>query len=126
MKVKGSGITTITTTPAQALSGMEIGIGCTAQCNNCHYTIGEAKEVALRAHRLQGEGQWTATAIYCSNCTVERGTIARPTANASEVVVAGRLVVCSDAATQTHRLVFKAEEDHQGLLDYSGLQEDDT
>ena len=87
---------------------------------------GEASEVALRAHRLSDEARWTTAAIYCAGCLTECGTIETATLGAVELVLAGRLVTRGDAAGQTHRLVFQANEGHEALLDYSGADDGDT
>jgi hypothetical protein len=115
--------TTISTTPQQALSGIEVGVGTLAQCSSCHRSIGEASDVALRAHRLSDEARWTAAATYCPQCLPDHGTITTPTAGACEVVVAGRLTVRGDAAAQDHRLAFQAADGHEAVLDYAGLDE---
>ena len=120
------GVTTITTTPQQALTGTEIGASPMAQCSSCARSIGEASEVALRAHRLSDEARWTTAAIYCPGCLEERGTIETATPGAVELVLAGRLSVRGDTAGQTHRLVFRADEGHEALLDYSAADEGDT
>lgn len=114
------GVTMITTTPQQALTGTEIGAGPFAQCSACHRSIGEASEVALRAHRLSDEVRWTAAAIYCTSCLNEHGTITTPTAGECELLVIGRLVVRGDATIQDHRLVFSADDGCDAMLDYSG------
>ena len=41
------GVTTITTTPQQALSGTEIGPGPIAQCSMCARSIGEGSDAVL-------------------------------------------------------------------------------
>jgi len=120
------GVTTITTTPQQALTGTPIGPGPMAQCSSCARSIGEGSEVALRAHRLSDEARWTTAAIYCAGCLTERGTIGTATPGACELVIAGRLAVRGDAAGQTHRPVFQASEGHEALLDYSGADDGDT
>jgi hypothetical protein len=114
---------TISTTPQQALSGIEVGVGPLAQCSSCRRSIGEASAVALRAHRLSDEARWTAAATYCTQCLPDHGTITTPTAGASEVVVAGGLTVRGDTATQTHRLVFGADDGPEAVLDYSDADE---
>jgi hypothetical protein len=116
-------VTTISTTPQQALSGIEVGVGPLAQCSSCHRSIGEASAVALRAHRLSDEARWTAAATYCTQCLPEHGTITMPTAGACEVVVAGRLTVRGDAAAQDHRLAFAADDGSEAMLDYSDADE---
>ena len=116
-------VTTISTTPQQALSGIEIGMGPLAQCSSCHRSIGEASDVALRAHRFSDEARWTAAATYCIQCLPEHGTITTPTAGACEVVVAGRLTVRGDAAAQTHRLAFAAADGYEAVLDYAGPED---
>jgi hypothetical protein len=113
-------VTTISTTPQQALSGTAIGTGSFAQCASCQCSIGEGSTVALRAHRFTDEARWTTAAIHCSRCLSDYGTITTPTTGASEIVVAGRLTLRGDAATQTHRLVFAADEGPAAVLDYSG------
>ncbi|WP_049898913.1 hypothetical protein [Halococcus agarilyticus] len=113
-------VTTISTTPQQALSGIEVGVGPLAQCSSCHRSIGEASDVALRAHRLSDEARWTAAATYCRQCLPDHGTITTPTAGACELVVAGRLTIRGDAAAQDHRLVFDAADGHEAVLDYAG------
>ena len=117
------GITTITTTPQQALSGIQVGTGPLAQCHTCARSVGEASEVALRAHRLSDKTRWTAAATRCTQCLPDHGTITTPTAGASEVVVAGGLTVRGDTATQTHRLVFAADDGPEAVLDYSDADE---
>ena len=116
-------VTTISTTPQQALSGIEIGVGPLAQCSSCHRSIGEASDVALRAHRLSDEARWTAAATYCTQCLPDHGTITTPITGACELVVAGRLTVRGDAAAQDHRLAFAAEDGHEAVLDYAGPDE---
>ena len=116
-------VTTISTTPQQALSGIAIGMGPLTRCSTCHRSIGEASDVALRAHRLSDEVRWTVAATYCTKCLPDQGTITTPTAGACELVVAGRLTVRGDAATQTHRLVFAADDGSEAMLDYSDADE---
>ena len=120
------GVTTIRTIPHQALTGTPIGTDPMAQCSSCARSIGEASEVALRAHRLSDEARWTTAAIYCPGCLEERGTIETATPGACELVLAGQLAVRGDAAAQEHRLVFQADEGHEALLDYSAADEGDT
>ena len=120
------GVTTIATTPHQALSGTPIGTGPMAQCSSCARSVGEASEVALRAHRLSDEARWTTGAIYCPGCLEERGTIETATPGACELVLAGQLAVRGDAAAQEHRLVFQADVGHEALLDYSAADDGDT
>ena len=119
-------VTTIRTTPHQALSGTPIGPGPMAQCSTCARSIGEASEVALRAHRLSDEARWTTAAIYCAGCFAERGTIETATPGACELVIAGRLVARGDAAEQSHHLVFRAGEGREALLDHSPADDGDT
>lgn len=126
MTAEQRAVTTIATTPAQALSGITIGAGPFAQCSTCHCSIGEGSAVALRAHRLSDEARWTVAATYCSGCRDEHGTITTPTAGACELVVAGRLVMRSDASRQDHWLAFRAENGHDAVLDYSGPDEGTT
>ncbi|EMA43503.1 hypothetical protein C448_09662 [Halococcus morrhuae DSM 1307] len=113
-------VTTISTTPQQALSGTAVGTGSFAQCASCQCSIGEGSTVALRAHRFTDETRWTTAAIHCSRCLPDHGTITTPTTGAAEIVVAGRLTLRGDAATQSHRLVFTADEGPAAVLDYSG------
>ncbi|GAA0471539.1 hypothetical protein MUK72_13535 [Halococcus dombrowskii] len=112
-------VTTISTTPQQALSGTAIGTGSFAQCASCQCSIGEGSTVALRAHRFTDEARWTTAAIHCSHCLSEHGTITTPTTGAAEIVITGRLILRGDAATQSHRLVFTADEGPEAVLDYS-------
>lgn len=114
------GVTMVATTPQQALTGIEVGSGPFTQCSTCHRSIGEASEVAIRAHRLSDEVRWTAAAIYCMSCLDEHGAITTPTAGEYELLVVGRLVLRGDAATQDHRLVFSADDGCDAVLDYSG------
>ena len=114
------GVTTITTTPHQALSGTQVGAGPLAQCSTCVRSIGEASEVALRAHRFSDEARWSTAALYCTACLAERGTITAPTAGASEIVLDGYLEICGDAASQTHYLIFEATTGSEAVLDYAG------
>ena len=116
-------VTTISTTPQQALSDITIGTGPLAQCSSCHRSIGEASAVALRAHRFSDDAHWTAAATHCTACLPDHGTITTPTAGACEVVVAGRLTVRGDAAAQDHCLAFQAADGHEAVLDYAGLNE---
>ena len=113
------GVTTIATTPQQALSGTEIGPGPMAQCSTCARSIGEASRVALRAHRLSDEARWTVAAVVCSACIETHGEIGTPIPGAVELVLAGRLMARGDAAEQSHYLVFRAGEGREALLDYS-------
>ena len=117
------GVTTITTTPQQALSGIQVGTGPLAQCSTCARSVGEASEVALRAQRFSDEACWSAAALYCRRCLAERGTITTPTTGASEGVLAGHLAVHGDAASQSHWLVFEATDGHEGVLDYAGPED---
>ena len=119
------GVTTITTTPQQALSGTEIGPGPIAQCSMCARSIGEGSEVALRAHRLSDEMRWTVAAVHCQGCIESHGEIDTPTAGAVELVLAGRLVVRGDAAEQDHQSVFRADDGRDAVLDYAGGDEDE-
>jgi hypothetical protein len=116
-------VTTISTTPQQALSGIEVGVGPLAQCSSCHRSIGEASAVALRAHRFSDQACWTAAATYCTMCLADHGTITTPTAGACELVLVGHLAVHGNAASQTHRLVFEAATGSEALLDYAGADE---
>ena len=116
-------VTTISTTPQQALSGIEVGVGPLAQCSSCRRSMGEASAVALRAHRLSDEARWTAAATYCTQCLPDHGTITTPTAGACEVAVASRLTIRGDAVSQTHRLVFAADDGSEAMLDYSDADE---
>ena len=120
------GVTTITTTPHQALSGTPIGTGPIAQCSTCARSIGEGSEVALRAHRLSDEARWTVAAIHCRSCVGDRGEIDTPTPGAVELVLAGRLILRGDAAAQEHRLVFSAATGRDAVLDYSPAGERST
>jgi hypothetical protein len=113
------GVTTIQTTPQQALSGTEIGVGPMVQCSVCARSIGEASRVALRAHRLSDEAQWTVAHVLCEGCITSHGTIETATAGARELVLAGRLVLRGDAGVQDHCLCFQADEGRDALLDYS-------
>lgn len=117
------GVTTITTTPQQALSGTPIGPGPMAQCSTCARSIGEGSEVALRAHRLSDEMRWTVAAVHCQGCIESHGEIDTPTAGAVELVLAGRLVVRGEVATQEHRLVFSAATGRDAVLDFSAARE---
>lgn len=117
-------VTTISTTPQQALSGVVVGVGPFAQCSSCHRSIGEASDVVLRAHRFTDEARWTTAAIHCRRCLPDHGTITTPTVGACEIVITGRLMLRGDATTQTHRLVFTADEGPAAVLDYSDADED--
>ena len=117
------GVTTISTTPQQALSGTEIGHGPMAQCSTCARSIGEASDVALRAHRLSDEARWTVAAVHCSACIGDCGEIDTPTPGAVELVLAGRLMLRGDASAQDHRLVFDADDGRDAVLDYAGADE---
>lgn len=117
------GITTITTTPHQALSGTRIGAGPLAQCSTCARSVGEASQVALRAHRFSDEARWSTAALYCTECLADHGTITAPTAGASEIILAGHLEIGGDAASRTHRLVFAATTGSEAVLDYAGADE---
>lgn len=114
------GVTTITTTPQQALSGIEIGAGPRIQCSACHRSVGEASEIAVRAHRCSDVARWSAVEIYCTNCCGEQGTITAPTPGVCELVVTGRVVLRGDATTQTHRLAFHPDDGRDAVLDYCG------
>ena len=105
------GVTTITTTPQQALSGTPIGPGPMAQCSSCARSIGEASDVALRAHRLSDEARWTVAAVHCRSCIETHGEIDTPTPGAVELVLAGHLMLRGDASAQDHRLVFSPRPD---------------
>jgi len=118
------GVTTITTTPQQALTGTPIGPGQMAQCSTCARSIGEASAVALRAHRLSDEARWTVAAVVCSACIETHGEIDTPTPGAVELVLAGRLAVRGDVSGQEHRLVFNADDGRDAVLDYVGADED--
>ena len=117
------GVTTISTTPAQALSGTPIGPGPMAQCSSCARSIGEASRVALRAHRLSDEARWTIAAVHCQECIETHGEIDTPTPGAAELMLAGRLMLRGDAATQDHRLVFDADDGRDAVLDFSPARE---
>jgi hypothetical protein len=119
------GVTTITTTPQQALSGTEIGPGPIAQCSTCARSIGEGSEAALRAHRLSDEARWTVAAIHCQGCIETHGEIDTPTPGAVELVLAGRLMLRGDASAQEHRLVFSAATGRDAVLDFSPADESD-
>lgn len=114
------GVTTISAPPSQVFSGTVIGTGPMAQCSACSRSIGEASAVALRAHRLSDEARWTVAAVYCAGCIEQRGEIDTPTPGATELVLAGRLVVRGDAATQSHRLTFDPDDGRGAVLDYAG------
>jgi hypothetical protein len=118
------GVTTITTTPQQALSGTPIGHGPMAQCSTCARLIGEGSEVALRAHRLSDEARWTVAAAHCQGCIESHGEIDTPTPGAVELVLAGRLMLRGDASAQEHRLVFSAATGRDAVLDFSPADED--
>ena len=120
------GVTTISTTPQQALSGTPIGPGPMAQCSSCARSIGEASDVALRAHRLSDEARWTVATIHCRSCVGEHGEIDTPTPGAVELVLAGRLMLRGDASAQDHRLVFSAATGRDAVLDYSAADESTT
>lgn len=113
-------VTIISTTPQQALSGTAVGAGSFAQCSSCQCSIGEGSTVALRAHRFTDEARWTTATIHCSRCLSDHGTITTPTTGAYEIVVAGRLILRGNVATQSHRLVFTADEGSEAVLDYAG------
>ena len=117
------GVTTITTTPQQALSGTPIGPGPIAQCSTCARSIGEGSEVALRAHRLSDEARWTVAAVHCQGCIETHGEIDTPTPGATELVLAGQLVLRGDASAQEHRLVFDADDDRDAVLDHASADE---
>lgn len=117
------GVTTIETTPQQALAGTAIGTGSMAQCSACARSIGEGSEAALRAHRLSDEARWTVAAVYCAACIDECGEIDTPTPGAVELVLAGRLVVRGDATAQDHRLTFRADDGRGAVLDYSPVDD---
>jgi len=117
------GVTTIATTPQQALSGTEIGLGPMAQCSTCARSVGEASRVALRAHRLSDEARWTVAAVICSACIEAQGEIDTATPGAVELVLAGRLVLRGDASAQEHRLVFSATTGRDAVLDFSPADE---
>ena len=116
-------VTTISTTPQQALAGIVVGVGPFAQCSSCHRSIGEAGDVALRAHRFTDEARWTTAAIHCRRCLPDHGTITTPTAGAAEIIVSGRLTIRGDAAIQDHRLTFKADDGSEAVLDYADADE---
>ena len=117
------GVTTISTTPQQVLAGTEIGPGPMAQCSTCARSIGEGSEVALRAHRLSDEARWTAAAVHCQGCIEEHGEIDTPTPGATELTLAGRLMLRGDASAQEHRLVFDADDGRDAVLDFSEARE---
>ena len=117
------GVATISTTPQQALSGTPIGSGPMAQCSTCARSIGEASDVALRAHRLSDEARWTVAAVHCRSCIETHGEIDTPTPGAVELVLAGRLMLHGDAAAQQHRLVFDADDGRDAVLDYASADE---
>jgi hypothetical protein len=118
------GVTTISTTPQQALSGTEIGLGPMAQCSTCARSIGEGSAVALRAHRLSDEARWTVAAVHCQGCIETHGEIDTPTPGAVELVLAGRLAVRGDVSAQDHRLVFNADDGRDAVLDYASADGD--
>lgn len=118
------GVTTISSTPAQVLSGTEIGIGEMAQCSSCARSVGEGSPVALRAHRMSDEAQWTTAMLYCDDCTTEFGTIRTSTVGAMELVLAGKLVLRGDVNEQRHWLCFEANAGRTALLDYSPATDD--
>jgi hypothetical protein len=120
------GVTTITTTPQQALSGTPIAPGLMAQCSTCARSIGEGSEVALRAHRLSDEARWTVARVVCAGCIETHGEIDTPTPGATELVLAGQLVLRGDASAQEHRLVFSAATGRDAVLDFSPADESTT
>ena len=117
------GVTTIATTPRQALDGLVIGVGSRAECATCDHRLGEGSQAAVRAHRMSDEAEWTSAALYCAQCAAREGEIHTPTPGTVEMVVEGTLGVRAAAAAQVHGLCFCPDDGRDAVLDFSPADE---